>query len=68
MLVMEWVKRSYILITLNPKELQLHNILLECGFQILVPETRNPNGTSITTYIYYLMVEAKPQESILKKV
>jgi len=60
-------KRSYLLVTLNPKEQALESILLELGFRVLVPETKNPNGSSITMYIYYLLKEAQPQASILKK-
>lgn len=49
-------KRSYFLLTLNAKEAEvLEPVVLDLGFEILVPDTHNPTGTSFTLYIYHLL-------------
>lgn len=73
--VEQWIetykgKRSYILITLNSKEKELgaEDVLLGLGFEVLVPQTNNPNGTNITLYIYHLLPKVQEEvKSILSK-
>lgn len=61
-------KKSYLLAVLNKDEAELHDVFIEEGWEVLVPETRNPTGTSITMYIYHLLPkQVKPTESILKR-
>lgn len=49
-------KKSYFLLTLNAKEAEvLEPLMLDLGFEILVPDTHNPTGTSFTLYIYHLL-------------
>jgi len=67
-LIKEWDrKKSYFLAVLNAKEKEvLEPVFLSLGWEILVPETRNPTGTTITLYIYHLLPkENKEVKSIL---
>lgn len=67
----EWAsKKSYFLAVTNQIEEQngAGKILLDNGFEVLVPETRNPTGSLITTYIWHLLPKpAADQKSSLKK-
>jgi len=65
-----WLKKSYFLVHLDKLENDnLEQIFLDLGFEVLVPMTKNPTGTSIITYIYHLLPKENPKEvkSILKK-
>lgn len=57
-------KKSYFLAILNEAESKdIESILLDVGFEILVPLTKNPTGSAITLYIYHLL-----PRSVVKKV
>lgn len=70
--IQQWIdayknKKSYFLAAMNSEESKvLEKTLLDLGFEILVPETKNPTGTAITLYIYHLLPrDSKPVKSIL---
>jgi hypothetical protein len=49
-------KKSYYLAILNELEAkEIEPILLDLGFEILVPLTKNPTGSAIVLYIYHLL-------------
>lgn len=49
-------KKSYFILVLNESESKsIEDILLDLGFEILVPLTKNPTGSAITMYIYHLL-------------
>lgn len=55
--------KAYFLATLNGVEEGLcGKILLEKGFKVLIPMTKNPTGTEIITYIYDLSVAKEAPE------
>lgn len=62
-------KKSYYLAILNSIEVkQIGDIFLDLGFEVLVPETKNPTGSAITMYIYHLLPrEKKAVTSVIKK-
>lgn len=63
------VTKSYLLLVLNrQQEQEIGDVIRELGFEVLVPETKNPTGTSITLYIYHLIPRnSEPVKSILSK-
>lgn len=72
--VTDWIKaynnrKSYLLAAMNAEESKvLEETFLDLGFEVLVPETKNPTGTSITLYIYHLLPRnSEPVKSILSK-
>lgn len=65
-------KKSYIIAVLNSEEIKsgAEEVLLDEGFEVLVPETKNPTGSSITFYICHLLPQAKDKKvvtSVLSK-
>jgi hypothetical protein len=67
-------KSYYILILNTEQKVYAESVVLSCGFEVLIPEMRNPTGTEITTYVYYLMdkpytdaPKKPPQTSIIKR-
>lgn len=63
-----WIgQKSYMMIILNTKQKALEETVLSCGFEVLIPEMENSGGSKITTYIYWLKKDVKPQASILKR-
>jgi hypothetical protein len=62
-------KKSYFLLTLNAKEAEvLEPVVLDLGFEILIPSTHNPTGTSFTLYVCHLLPKEKQEvKSIFSK-
>lgn len=63
-------KKAYFLAITNSKEKQagVDEILLDLGFEVLVPTMKNPTGTDITMFIYHLLPRKKEEtKSVLKK-
>lgn len=53
-------KKAYFLAVLNSTErASLHEIFLDEGFEVLIDETKNPTGSTITTYVYHLLPRQK---------
>ena len=70
-------RRSQFLATINKAEYPLKEAFLNAGFEVLIPETFNPNSSGeIMTFVYYLtptneQKAKKPIEkvkSVLKKI
>lgn len=64
-------EKAYYLAVLNEQEAkQIEHILLDCGFEILVPLTKNPTGSSIITYICHLLprpIKKKVVQSVIPR-
>lgn len=63
-------RKSYFLAITNEVEKKhgTEEILKDLGFEVVIPETRNPTGTKITTWVYHLLPKEKDKkESIFKK-
>lgn len=49
-------KKSYYLAILNPIEAaQIEDVLLDVGFEIAIPSTKNPTGSAVITYVCHLL-------------
>lgn len=62
--------KSYLVAITNTleKEYGVEDILKEEGWEVLVPETRNPTGSKITMWIYHLLPREKtPVKSAIKR-
>lgn len=64
-------QKSYSLIALNVAENNIiGDVILESGFEILIPMMRNPSGTEIILYVKYHIKkpkEIKSKKSVLAK-
>lgn len=63
-------KKCYFIAVLNALEITegADQVLLDIGFEELIPNMKNPTGTNITMYVYHLLPKTKKKvESVLKK-
>lgn len=63
------MKKSYLLAITNKleKDQGVEEILKDLGWEVMIPETRNPTGSSITMWVYHLLPKVKEKtKSALK--
>lgn len=62
-------KKSYLIAFLNDEEIGngAEEVLLDLGFDIAIPRTKNPTGTAITQYVFHLLPKPKQHKSVIKK-
>lgn len=66
-------KKSYLILVLNKEQIKdkfLTDLVARHGFEVLVPETHNPTGSSVTLYIKHLQTkkeETKEVKSVLRR-